>query len=108
MTQVAWPVKIKVSSSVRLQWYDDEEASWEDLEGDDSQHVYKLLERQKTQIVVNSLGEAKIYLRSAGYHGDSGGWDRDERSPYRRALGKVAQELRQLIRDAKVALKEGQ
>lgn len=91
---VAYPIVVKATPST---WRDDEYASFEDhADGRDdagqTDHVYTILGRRRAAIVVENADEVATVLRSASYHGDSGGWD--DRGAFRRAVARLGRELR--------------
>lgn len=96
--QMTFPLRLVLSPSTLEAWRADEYASWEDHDCPSEGHVYNILGRLKTQLVLNDAAEVLTVLTSAEYHGDAGGWD--DRYAFRGAVGRMARQLREILKAA--------
>lgn len=89
-----YPIVIKASALTIYAWQSDEEGSFEDHSGA-ADHVYALLGRYKSKIVINNAAEAATLVTSGTYHGGQSGWDDDDgRQVFRAAVKRLTDKVR--------------
>ena len=92
----AFPIKVPISHGTLWRWQDDERASWEDAGMPADGHVYTILGRAKTRVIVNDATELEWLIQSA--YDVSAWWD--DRPAYRAAVGRI----RDRLADARLAV----
>ena len=85
-------VKVPAGAGTIEGWRGDAEASWEDHGCPSEGHVYNILGRAKTRLVIRNADELALLIADADYRRD--GWD--DRFAYRAAVGRIADRLKAL------------